>query len=73
MKEIDMRIRFTHNWDHITPQVTTAYKEGTEVTVAKEVGDAAIAAGRAVEKKAIAKVASPVKAPPAVDPAPIAD
>lgn len=47
-----MRVRFTKDFDY-TPtgerRVTIAYKAGHELTVKREAGEAAVAAGRAVE------------------------
>lgn len=47
-----MRVRFTHDYDY-TPsgerRVTIAYKAGQELTVKREAGEAAVAAGKAVE------------------------
>lgn len=47
-----MRVRFTKDYDYTPSQerrVTIAYKEGMELTVKREAGEAAIAAGRAEE------------------------
>jgi hypothetical protein len=44
-----MRIRFSKDWDHVTPTVTVAFKEGDELTVAKDIGEAAKSAGAAKE------------------------
>lgn len=47
-----MRVRFTKDFDYTPSQerrVTIAYKAGHELTVKREAGEAAIAAGRAVE------------------------
>lgn len=44
-----MRIHFSRDYDHVTPLVTTSYRAGTEETVAKDVGRAAIRAGAGKE------------------------
>lgn len=46
-----MRIRFTADYDHVTPAKTVSYKADDEVTVTKDVGEAAIAAKKATEVK----------------------
>lgn len=47
-----MRVRFKADVDYKpTSQSTIAYKAGMEVTVKRECGDQAIAAGKAVEVK----------------------
>jgi hypothetical protein len=44
-----MRVRFTHDHDHVTPEKTTAFQKDQELTVAKEIGEAAVQAGKAEE------------------------
>lgn len=44
-----MRIKFTRDWDHVETAQTVAYRNGDELTVTKEVAEAAIAAGAASE------------------------
>ena len=44
-----MRVRFTDEYRHVEVMKTTSYPSGAEMTVAKEIGDAAIAAGKAEE------------------------
>jgi len=47
-----MRVRFTKDYDYTPSQerrVTIAYSAGQELTVKREAGEAAIAAGRAEE------------------------
>lgn len=45
-----MRVRFTHSFDYKpTPQTTVGYLAGMEVTVKRECGEQAIAAGKAIE------------------------
>lgn len=46
-----MRVHFMHDWDHVTPEKTTAFKGGMEETVTKEIGRAAIRARAARELK----------------------
>lgn len=53
-----MRVRFTSNFNYApTPQVTTAYKAGMEMTVKRECAEQAIAAGKAVEVPPVGRVA----------------
>ena len=42
-----MRIQFTRDHDHVEPLKTISFSKGDEETVAKEVGEAAVAAGAA--------------------------
>jgi hypothetical protein len=44
-----MRVRFKADWDHVTPESTTSFKAGAELTLAKEVALAAIDAKKAEE------------------------
>jgi hypothetical protein len=44
-----MRVRFTADYNHHDGPETTAFKEGMELTVTKEIGQAAVKTGRAVE------------------------
>lgn len=47
-----MRVRFSHDFDYTPsgePRVTIAYLAGMEETVKREAGEAAVAAGKAVE------------------------
>ena len=58
-----MRVKFNSAFDHVTlrsksgtPRATVAYQQGDEpITVPREHGDAAVAAGAAVEIKEPAK------------------
>jgi hypothetical protein len=63
-----MRVRFTENFDYTPssdPRILVEYKSGHELTVKREAGLAAIAAGKAQElpapKKATVAKASPPK------------
>lgn len=47
-----MRVHFTSDYDYVPsdePRVTIAYKAGMELTVKREAGEAAVAAGKAEE------------------------
>jgi hypothetical protein len=45
-----MRVRFTADYDHKWPsRASTAYKAGMVLTVKRDVGEAAISKGKAVE------------------------
>lgn len=50
-----MRVRFTDDYDYVPsghPRVLIAYRKGMDLTVKREAGEAAVAAGKAVEIKA---------------------
>ena len=46
-----MRVRFSQDWRHVPAdrRVTPRYQAGQELTVKREIGEAAVAAGVAVE------------------------
>ena len=46
-----MRVHFMHDHDHVTPEKTIAYKGGSDETVTRDIGRAAIKAGAARELK----------------------
>jgi hypothetical protein len=46
-----MRVRFTADYDHVTPEKTTAFKAESEVTTTKDIGRAAVKARKAAEVK----------------------
>lgn len=76
-----MRVRFTENFDYTPasdPRILIEYKAGHELTVKREAGLAAIAAGRAEElpapKRATAKptLSKPLRTKRAASPVPAA-
>ena len=63
-----MKVRFTQDYDHRWPsRAVTAYKAGWEGTVKREVGDAAIAKGKATEVRNPAKPKRDAAAPTNAD------
>ncbi|WP_019279699.1 hypothetical protein [Rhizobium grahamii] len=51
-----MRVRFSHDFDYKpTLQATIGYKAGMELTVKRECGEQAIAAGKAKEVKLVGR------------------
>lgn len=46
-----MRVHFMHDWNHVTAERTIAFKGGSDETVTKEIGAAAVKAKAATRIK----------------------